>query len=159
MAIYKLNAKNKYEGKIISVDTKKKKGYKVKPKNKVKYDGVVVNEMFVIKPSFVEKIIKRKVGAKLDSYLQYIIKMLDDESCDASSTNVVLSDLNRYKEMINNNYKQYLDQKYVELLLKKVELLEYELKKKLIQLNTYNYSKMQDYYQDDIKDNNRRRSR
>lgn len=159
MAIYKLNAKNKYEGKIISVDTKKKKGYKVKPKNKVKYDGVVVNEMFVIKPSFVEKIIKRKVGAKLDSYLQYIIKMLDDESCDASSTNVVLSDLNRYKEMINNNYKQYLDQKYVELLLKKVELLEYELKKKLIQLNTYNYAKMQDYYQDDIKDNNRRKSR
>lgn len=156
MAIYKLNAKNKYEGKIISVDTKKKKGYKVKPKNKVKYDGVVVNEMFVIKPSFVEKIIKRKVGVKLDSYLQYIIKMLEDESCDASSTNVVLSDLNRYKEMINNNYKQYLDKKYVELLLKKVELLEFELKKKLMELNAYNYIKMQDMYNQEDK---RRKSR
>lgn len=159
MAIYKLNAKNRYEGKVVSVNTKKK-GYKIKPKNKVRYDGVVVNEMFVVKPSFIEKIIKRKVGVKLDSYLQYIIRMFDDESCDASSTNVVLSDLNRYKEMINNNYKQYLDQKYVELLLKKVELLEYELKKKLIELNTYNYMKMQELYNDmEEKDDRRRKSR
>lgn len=159
MAIYKLNTKNKYEGKIVSVDTKKQKGYKVKPKNKIKYDGVVVNEMFVIKPSFIEKIIKRKVGAKLDSYLQYIIKMLDDVSCDASSTNVVLSDLNRYKEMINNNYKHYLDQKYVELLLKKVELLEYELKKKLMELNAYNFMKMQENYEMEQTKEERRRSR
>ena len=160
MAIYKLNTKNKYEGKVVSVDTKKKRGYKVKPKNKIKYDGIVVNEMFVIKPSFVEKIIKRKVSCKLDSYLQYIIKMLDDESCDASSTNVVLSDLNRYKEMINNNYKQYLDEKYVELLLKKVELLEYELKKKLMQLNAYNYMKTQEsYMKDEEKEEIRRKGR
>ena len=112
--------------------------------------------MFVVKPSFVEKIIKRKVSCKLDSYLQYIIKMLDDESCDASSTNVVLSDLNRYKEMINNNYKQYLDEKYTELLLKKIELLEFELKKKLMQLNTYNYMKSQDFEE---KEERRRKSR
>ena len=156
MAIYKLSTKNKYEGKVTYSNTNKKRGYKVKPKNKIKYDGIVVNEMFVVKPSFVEKIIKRKVSCKLDSYLQYIIKLLDDESCDASSTNVVLSDLNRYKEMINNNYKQYLDEKYTELLLKKIELLEFELKKKLMQLNTYNYMKSQDFEE---KEERRRKSR
>lgn len=157
---YKLNPENKYNGINVSCDVKKNKGYKVTPKNKVKYEGVVVNEMFVIKPSFIEKLLKRKIGAKLDRYLQYIINVLDDEesSSDVGKVSAVLSDLNRYREIVKNNYRQYLDAKYIELLLKKIELLEYELKKKLMYLNAYNYSKMNDFYEEPIKEE-RKRSR
>ncbi len=156
---YKLNPENKYNGTNVSCDVKKNKGYKVTPKNKVKYEGVVVNEMFVIKPSFIEKLLKRKISVKLDNYLQYIISILDnDDSSDSEKITVVLSDLNRYREIIKNSYRQYLDAKYIELLLKKIELLEYELKKKLMYLNAYNYSKMQYFYEEPIKEE-RKRSR
>lgn len=146
--LYKLNTNNKYNGVNIDYNNYKNKGYKITPKNKIKYDGVVVNEMFVIKPSLVEKLLKRKIGAKLDNYLQYIINILedDDDSSDGNKISTVLSDLNRYREIIKNNYRQYLDAKYTELLLKKIELLEYELKKKLMSLNAYNYSKLQSLY-------------
>ena len=151
---YKLVTKNKYRNKKINLALKKDKGYKIKPKNKVKYDGVVVNEMLIIKPSLIEKILKRKISVKLDYYLQYIISVLDDESSDTGKIGAVLSDLNRYREIVKNNYREYLTDKYMELLLKKIELLEYELKKKLMLLEAYNYSKYQEY--EEIEEKSRR---
>lgn len=136
---YKLITKNKYKNKKINLGLKKEKGYKIKPKNRIKYDGVVVNEMFIIKPSLIEKLLKKKISVKLDYYLQYIINVLDDETSDDGRINAVLSDLNRYREIVLNNYRQYLNDKYIELLMKKIELLEYELKKKLMILESYNY--------------------
>lgn len=155
--LYKLIRKNKYEDATVNLALKKDCGYKITPKNKVKYDGVVVNEMMIIKPTLIEKLLKRKISVKLDNYLQYIISVLDDESSDAGRIGTVLSDLNRYREIVKNNYRQYLNEKYIELLLKKIELLEYELKKKLMVLNAYNYSKLQDVYEE--KEERRRKSR
>jgi len=113
--------------------------------------------MMIIKPTLIEKLLKRKISVKLDNYLQYIISVLDDESSDAGRIGTVLSDLNRYREIVKNNYRQYLNEKYIELLLKKIELLEYELKKKLMVLKAYNYSKLQDVYEE--KEERRRKSR
>lgn len=151
---YKLVTKNKYKNKKINLGLKKDKGYKIKPKNKVKYDGVVVNEMLIIKPSLIEKLLKKKISVKLDYYLQYIINVLDDESSDSGRINAVLSDLNRYREIVMNNYRQYLNDKYIELLLKKIELLEYELKKKLMMLEAYNYSNYGEY--EEVEEKSRR---
>jgi len=155
--LYKLVRKNKYKKADVDLALNKKRGFKITPKNKIKYDGVVVNEMMIIKPTLIEKLLKKKISVKLDNYLQYIISVLDDESSDAGRIGTVLSDLNRYREVVKNNYRQYLNEKYIELLLKKIELLEYELKKKLMILNTYNYSKIQDEYE--IKEEKRRKSR
>lgn len=142
---YRLITKNKYKNKKINLALKNENGYKVKPKNKIKYDGVVVNEMMIIKPSLIEKLLKRKINVKLDHYLQYIISVLDDDSSDTGRITTVLSDLNRYREIVKNSYRSYLNEKYIELLLKKIELLEYELKKKLMILEAYNFTKYQDY--------------
>lgn len=159
MINYKLNTKNKFKETNIKLDIKKNKGYKVIPKNKIKYEGVVVNEMCIINSSLIEKILRRKISLKLDKYLQYIITVLDDEESDAGRIATVLSDLNRYREMVNNKYIRYLSDKYMELLLKKIELLEYELKKKLMSLNAYNYAKLQRLYESDVNIEERKRSR
>ena len=66
-------------------------------------------------------------------YLQYIISILDDEeSGDLTGLRSALNDLSRYKDTVINRYQAYLDEKYVALLLKKIELLEHELKMKII---------------------------
>ena len=158
---YKLITKNKYKNKKINLALRSEKEYKVKPKNKVKYDGVVVNEMMIINPSFIEKLLKRKINVKLDHYLQYIISVLDDDSSDTGRITTVLSDLNRYREIVKNTYRNYLNEKYIELLLKKIELLEYELKKKLMVLEAYNFSRSREYnnYMEDEEEIKQRRSR
>ena len=128
---YLLNKDSKTK-ELVVLDYDKLHGYEFNPKNSSEYMGVSVNKMVVIKPSFVEKVLKKKVKRKLDLYLQFIINVLDDEDTDPTSLRTVLNDLERYRRTIINKYQLYLDEKYVNLLLKKIDLLSHEIKMKLI---------------------------
>ena len=120
---------------IIYLDYDKLKGFNFSPKNNVKYDGIIVNKMVIIKPSMIEKVLKRKIKRKLDLYLKLIIRFIESDDSDSGDTlREALNDLTRYKSIINRKYKKYLDEKYLKILLKKIELLEYELKSKYIML-------------------------
>jgi len=144
-------AKTKNISNIIELNSKKLDGYKFKPKNNIKYNGIEVNEMMIINTSFVEKILKRKVQKKLDIYLKYIIEMIDSEDDDAGKLEEALNDLERFKSIVNNNYKKYLDEKYINILNKKMNLLIQEVKTKLLSNKSYimkQYEKM--YYQNNL---------
>lgn len=134
--------KNKYNDRTIKIDSGKMNGFKITPKNEITYDGVVVNSLLLMKPSFVEKILKKKNKKKLEYYLQYMISLTEDDSNEDPATIAqALNDLSRYKDIIEYKYRKYLDDKYIDILLKKVNLLEHELKTKLIykQMNAYSY--------------------
>ena len=124
-----LISKEKYNGEIVYVNYDKLRGYKFTPKNNFPYDGIKVNE--IIKPSFVEKVIKRKIKNRLDFYLKLIIENLDGAD-DSDDTRKALGDLERYKKVINERYSIYLDDKYMELLNKKMDVIERELKNNLL---------------------------
>ena len=137
---------------IIYIDYDKLKGFGLSPKNNVKYDGVIVNKMVIIKPSMIEKVLKKKIKRKLDLYLKFIIKYIetDDESGDALKE--ALNDLSRYKNIVQYKYKKYLDDKYLEILLKKIAILEYELNSKLIDIKQIDY----DYTPEEVTTHKRR---
>ena len=117
---------------LVVLDHNKLIGYEFSPKNSSEYVGLNVNKMIVIKPSFVEKVLKKKVKRKLDLYLQFIVGILDEEDTDPTNLRIVLDDVERYRRTIINKYQLYLDEKYVSLLLKKIDLLSHEIKMKLI---------------------------
>ena len=136
---YYVNRKGS-NNEIIYLDFDKLKGFDFSPKNHIKYDGIVVNKMVIIKPSMIEKVLKRKIKRKLDLYLKLIIKYIENDDGSSDSTlREALNDLSRYKNIIEYKYKKYLDQKYLNILLKKIALLEYELNSKFINLEQYNY--------------------
>lgn len=124
-------SKSETSGELVYVNYKDK-GLKFKPKNNIDYSGVKVNEMVLIKPIFIEKVLKRKIRKQLEMYLQYIIRIIDDDGDDTGDLKIALDELSRYKKTIQNNYRVYLEDRYVELLLKKIKLLENELKTKII---------------------------
>ena len=125
---------------IIYLDYDKLNGFGFSPQNNVKYDGIIVNKMVIIKPSMIEKVLRKKIKRKLDLYLKLIIKFIEsDDSCDGTSLREALNDLTRYKSIIKNKYQKYLDEKYLKILLKKITLLEYELSSKIINLENYEY--------------------
>lgn len=129
MKQYFISKKN-YNGEVVFVNCDKANGYKFSPKNNYPYEGVKVNEMIIIKPSLIEKIIKRKIKNRLDFYLKIIIDNLDDSSDD--DTRIALDDLARYKKVIKEKYSIYLDEKYMALLNKKINVIERELKNNLL---------------------------
>ena len=121
--MYKVSKSSK-ETKAL-IDTKKMRGFKVKPLNNVNYDGVKVDKLLIIKPSFVEKVLKRKTKRKLEMYLEFIINILESEDGnDSGKINIALNDLNRYKSIIKNNYRVYLDKLYYDTLMKKIDVIE-----------------------------------
>ncbi len=130
-----LLVKNKKE-ESLETDLKKISGFVFNPQNNIKYDGILVDEVKLAKPEFVEKILKKKIKRKLSLYTQLIIELIDSSDEDDGTIDIVLNDLERYKRVINNNYKAYLSKKYLDLLLKKIELLQNELKTKQVFLNT-----------------------
>lgn len=130
--------KKEYNGDKVYIDYTKLDGYKFTPKNSFKYNGIKVNSLVVVKQSFIEKLLKKKVKRKLDFYLQYIISLMDDDDVDGTGLKEALNDLERYKSIVEYKYRKYLEQKYINLLLKKIDILEHELKMKII------------YMQDDI---------
>ena len=125
-------SKDKYNGEVVYINCNQVNGYKITPKNNVSYDGIIVNTMMIIKPTFVEKVIKRKIKAKIDYYLKLIIDNLDGNN-DEEDTRRALSDIERYKITVNDKYAFYLEEKYLTLLNKKIDVIKRELK------NTLNY--------------------
>lgn len=137
---YKIE-KHIYDDKVIHLDCGKMEGFKITPKNEITYNGITVNTLLLMKPSFIEKVLKKKNKRRLEYYLQYMISIVeDDDNEDPTTLSIVLNDLARYKDVIEYKYRKYLDDKYIELLLKKVGLLEHELKTKLV-YKEMNYSK------------------
>lgn len=131
--------KQKYNESIMYMDYNKLEGYPFKPKNSVKYNGITVNKLVIMKPSLVEKILKKKTQKRLEMFMQFIIKLIDDSNHDGTDTDpsmvrAALNELTRYKQLVQNKYRLYLDEKYTNLLNKKIEVLEQELKSKLIHL-------------------------
>ena len=70
-----------------------------------------------------------------------MIALTENDDEDPSTIREALNDLTRYRDIIEYKYRKYLDDKYVDILLKKVNLLEHELKTKLIYKEmSYNYN-------------------
>lgn len=125
--IYKID-KKKINDKT-QIDMKKLRGFKIRPLNNIQYDGVKVNKLLIIKPSFVEKVLKRKTKRKLELYLEFVINILESEDGNnGDKIAIALNDLTRYKSIVKNNYRIYLDDLYYQLLMKKMDVIEKELK-------------------------------
>lgn len=108
-------------------------GLPIKPRNKVKYDGVTVNQLRVLDQKFIESLLKRKIKIKLDMYFNYLITYLEEGGEDGTTDlRHALNDLTRYKSIIKGKYQKFLEEKYIKLLLKKIQILEKEIEIKIM---------------------------
>ena len=128
-------------------------GFIFTQQNNIEYAGIEVNSMTVMNNSFIEKILKKKNERKLDHYLEYIINIIENDTDDSddSALREALNSLTRYKDTINYKYRIYLDDTYINLLLKKIALIENELKSKIIYKSFNYYANKEDVYENEEK--------
>ena len=122
------------DGNDVYIDYNRLKGFKVIPKNNVKYDGIIVSEMVLINPSFIEKVLKKKIKRKLDTYLNYIIQILEDTDDYGNLTvkNKIIFYLEYIVEVTNTveeNKKVKELSKRIQPYLRKIEVLLVEAEK------------------------------
>lgn len=116
---------------VVFIEFDKLDGYSVLPKTGKKNE-IEVNKIVFIKPSFSEKIIKKKIDLKIE----YLMKMLEDiDSGDDEGTEHTiresLVDAERLKLSIINSYIKFLGSEYRGLTLKKLEIIIKKLRMKL----------------------------
>ena len=120
------------------IDYNRLHGFKIKPGNHIPYEGVEVSRLVLVEPSLIENVLKRKTKHKLNTYLAFLFTVIDDDDEDPDALELVIDDVARYKSIIMNKYSKFLDKKYIKQLLKKVGMVELELKNKLEELTKQN---------------------
>lgn len=136
--------KRKTKERKVELNTNKEIGYTIKPKNQMKYEGIVVNSMTIIDDYLIKTLLKKKIKKKLDMYLQFLITVLEEDDTDGGHLMFALNDLERYRRLVINNYKKYLEEKYIKLLMNKMDLIEQELKSKIkVDINNFNLGEIE----------------
>ena len=132
---YRLEEK-KIKRVVVNMNSVSINGYHIKPRNKMEYDGIVVRSMTIINYGLIQSLLKKKIKKKLDSYLNFLISVLDEDDTDSGHLMFALNDLDRYRRLVMNNYRVYLEKKYLKILMDKMDLIEQELRSKIkIDLN------------------------
>ena len=113
---------------ITYMEYEKLKGFNVKPKDNLNFEDMInVNEMIIINPSLIEKLIDKKCKRTLEKILTFmsVVGEGDDEdgSCD-----LILDEVERFKTLVMNKYKDYMEEEKFKVLLKKIEIIEKEIK-------------------------------
>ncbi len=127
-----LKKRNKFNGKLSDLNSKSFEGLSIKPKNHLEND-MKVNKVLVVNQAYIEKILRKKITRKLDYFLKYIIALIDgsEDATNPDNLRLALDDLAHYRSIIEYKYRKYLDEKYISLLLQKIDMLEHEIKVKL----------------------------
>lgn len=123
---------------ITYMEYEKLKGLKFKPKSNISFEDMIsVNEMIVINPSLIEKLISKKCSKNFKKILKMISVVSDDED-DDSGYMLILDEIERFKRLVINKYKNYMKEKELEITLKKLEMIKQEVelrKKRVLEMN------------------------
>ena len=125
-----LIVKNKDSKEIKYFDYDKLEGYDLKAKKDTKFmDAINVSRVIIINPSFSEKIATRKMNAKFAKILElmnYVSMTGDDE--DGTNLDIVLNETTKFQRELINKYRKFVDEQKLELMLKKLEIIQKEIK-------------------------------
>lgn len=113
------------------------KGYDFKPKNKLSKEDIInVDEMVIINPSLIEKLISKKCKKTLERILKLISFIYDDDETGEESVTLALNEIAKFKELLDTKYKEYMKEKEYKLMIKKLEILGNEVKLRKLYLNS-----------------------
>lgn len=118
-------------GSIIILDKNALQGLSFNPKNSSKY-GVAISKMIIVNPDMVRRLLIKSTKRKMDKFIRLLASLADDDDATDTSLREALNDLSRYRNIVEYKYSKYLDEKYQEQLIAKIDILEGEIKKKII---------------------------
>ena len=125
-----LIVKEKNKKAITYFEYDKISGFNMTSKNKnLKLkDAINVNKMVIINPSFIEKLITKKINMKMKKLIDLIANIYESDDDDpAGSLMLALNEVEKFKREMINRYLEYMTKEQLRLLDKKIKILEAEV--------------------------------
>lgn len=131
--------KEKNDPTVTYFEYDKMEGYDLLPKKNIKIkDAINVNKVVIINPSLMNKVASKKLDMKFRKLLQFMTVIFEDESGDGTATGDAyrqgLNEISKLRLEARVKYRKYMEEEAYELILKKLDILEQELKARLYYL-------------------------
>lgn len=138
MKIYILKKKNKNR-KIIKLNFKED-GYLFKPNIK-NPDLIKITNLSLFNLKDTSPILQKKMNASFRKIASLVYPIINDEDATEGDIAIALDEIAKQKQIIINKYKQYIKKQEYDKGLKRLKILEVELKEKLIIIENYKEEK------------------
>lgn len=117
-------------------------GFGIRPQNNVPYEGIEVSHLTLVDSELINRVLVKKTKRKLNTYLNFLLAVIDDDDTDGEALELVLEDAERYKRLIIEKYSKFLEKNYIKSLLRRLNNVEKELNKKIKNRNIYEEMKI-----------------
>jgi len=115
------------------------KGFVINPKSHGRKNMISASKMVVTDPELISGYINAKLDRKFKNLVKLVYDMLETPGEDESDITSILGEINRLKGIIENKYKYYLNVLEYDRFMKKILLIEKELKEKIIEIQMSYY--------------------
>ncbi|MBR3146502.1 MAG: hypothetical protein IKF47_04475 [Bacilli bacterium] len=142
--MYSVDNKKKNKNKLIDeTELVELDGFMMGSKNKTfKIDGSEVRDIKVVDTKLASALVNKQVSKKYEKLIIYLTELLVDDDDDSGETyREALNQIEKFRQEIKNKYRKFLKQKELEMMSKKLIILQKEANKRLLEIqnNIYKY--------------------
>ena len=130
MAGYLIN-KNHCDDSVVSI--KELDGYTFKPKQG-KGNYIKVNEVKIVDKVMIEKILSMKFDKSFKQLVALALRVINDEEADDDTAMIVLDEVELVRQILLERYHKYISKEKEQLFLKKLRIIENEIRVKQIKI-------------------------
>lgn len=128
MANYLIKKKHQDES-VVSI--KELEGYTFKPRL-TKDSYIKVNAVTIVDKVMIDKILTMKFNKSFKKVVQLALRVINDEDAADGDVSIVLGEVELVREILLNRYQKFLSYEKEQLFLKKLRLIENELRMKQV---------------------------
>lgn len=128
MANYSVNKRHKDKSVVAIQDLD---GYKFRPRSK-NGNYIKVSEVTIIDHMMIDKILTMKFEKAFKRVVAMALNVLDDEDASDDEVQIVMDEAQLVREILLNRYQKFLNHEKEELFLKKLRVIENEMRMKQV---------------------------
>ena len=128
MASYLINKSHQDES-VVSI--RELEGYQFKPRS-TKDIYIKVNQDTIVDRVMIDKILTMKFNKSFKKVVALALQVINDEDSDEGNVAIVLGEVELVREILLNRYQKFLSYEKEQLFLKKLRLIENELRMKMV---------------------------
>ena len=140
--MYSVDNKKKNKNKLVDkTEIIELDGFMMGYKNKVyKIDGNNVRDIKVVDTKLASSLVNKQVSKKYEKLISYLTELLIDDDDSGDSLREALNQIEKFRQEVKNKYRKFLKQKELEMMSKKLVLLQKEANRRLLEIQeSYKY--------------------